>query len=424
MVEPFVRRRLGREPVSYLAPGLEGILGRTFGVVVYQEQVIAIASAVSGFSAGESDRLRRVMSHARSPRDMEEIGQLFVERAVERGMARDAADGIFRCLQGYASYGFPEAHAVAFGHTAYRTAYLAEHAPAAYFAGLLNNQPMGFYPVGTLVGELRRRGVRVLGPDVNRSARQWGGGPDAGLRSLRAPLGAIRGLQATVVEACAAQRERGGAFQSVFDLCRRVPAPRDALEALVLAGACDGLEGQGSAAPRRAPNRRVLLWSLAAAAAAARAGGMILGGGADGGPSPDLPDFSIREQWLHEERLLGFSPRGHLMLLVRAEMGLQERGYLRTGQLRSAPDGLRAALAGVPVRPHRPPTRSGKRLVFVGVEDEEGLVEVMVPEEVYRRDGAVLFPTAPLLAVEGRVKRRGTGMELIADRVRALTAGG
>jgi len=428
MVDPFVARRRGREPVTYPHPGLEDILRRTYGVVVYQEQVIAIATEIAGFTPGESDQLRRVMSHARSPREMEGIGRRFCERAVARGVDPAVADGIFRCLQGYASYGFPEAHAVAFGMTAYRTAYLAEHRPAAYFAGLLDNQPMGFYPVGTLVNELRRRAVAVLGPDVNGSGRRWGPPPpgDAGGRgagsdvlraprpatgdgrgeeTLRAPLWAVHGVGVADADAVVAERERDGTYRSLHDLCRRVPElPRDVLEALVLAGACDGL-GTG--------NRRALLWSLPGVCEAARAGGLPLQA-----PPPDLTDMTGREKWLAEERLLGFSPRGHVMGLLRDD--LEARGYLRSAQVRSAPDGLSLSAAGVPLRPHRPPTRSGRRLVFLALEDEEGLVEVMVPEEVYRRDGTVLFPAAPVLGVEGRVRRRGAGMSLVADRVRGL----
>lgn len=409
MVDPFVRRRRGREPVSYPHPGLEDVLRRTFGVVVYQEQVIAIATAVAGFSPGESDRLRRVMSHARSPREMDAIGHLFCERAAARGVDSEAAADIFRCLQGYASYGFPEAHAVAFGVTAYRTAYLAEHRPAAYFAGLLDNQPMGFYPVRSLVTELRRRGVAVRGPDVNASGRDWSAGAVAG--SLLAPLQAVDGVGAEAAAAVVGERERGGAYRDLGDLCRRVPAlPRDVLQAWILAGACDGLAGSAEG------GRRGLLWSLAGVLEEARGGGLALRAGVAAGAG--LADFSAREKWFLEERLLGFSPRGHVAELFRAE--LEEAGYLRSGQARSAPDGLEVSLAGVPVRPHRPPTRSGKRLVFLALEDEEGLVEVMVPEEVYRRDGAVLFPAAPLLGIDGRVRRRGTGMSLVAERVTAI----
>jgi error-prone DNA polymerase len=416
MVEPFVRRRRGREPVSYPYPGLEPILARTYGVVVYQEQVIAIATQVAGFTPGEADRLRRVMSHARSPAEMEGLARLFRERAVARGVPAGAAEAIFRCLKGYASYGFPEAHAVAFGVTAYRTAYLAEHRPWAYFAGLLANQPMGYYPVRTLVTELGRRGVRVLGPDVNRSGARWGEGEDDAPRVLRAPLAAVRGVSEAVAEAVVAERRRGGAYESLEDLCRRVPdLSLPAAEALVLAGACDGLGVAGSPAG----HRRHLLWSLPFAWAAARAGGIPLAP-ADAPAPARLPDFPEREKWLHEERLLGFSPRGHLMRLVREELDLEARGYLRTGQARSAPDGVRLGAAGVPVRPHRPPTRSGRRLVFLSLEDEEGLLDVLVPEEVYRRDGACLFPAAPVLGVEGRIRRRGLGAHLVAERVVAL----
>ena len=409
MVDPFVARRRGREPVRYPHPALEGILRRTYGVVVYQEQVIAIAIEVAGFTAGEADRLRRVMSHARSPQEMEGIGRLFRERAEARGMDPKAAEDIFRCLQGYASYGFPEAHAVAFGATAYRTAYLAQHRPAAYFAGLLNQQPMGFYPLRTLVTELGRRGVRVQGPDVNRSGQDWGDGVDATAACLRAPLTAVTGVTAAGATAVVASRRSGGPYRNLADLCRRAPAVSAAeLQALVLAGACDGLASDG--------NRRRLLWAIAGVREAAHAGGLPLAD--DGGMG--CPDFTLREKWLLEEQQMGFSPRGHVMRLLRSR--LEPRGYLRCGQVRGAPDGTRLSAAGVPVRPHRPPTRSGRRLVFLALEDEEGLLPVMVPEAVYRRDGAVLFPASPVLGVEGLVRRRGTGVLLVAERVVALVA--
>ncbi len=403
MVDPFVHRRRGREPVTYPHPDLEGILQRTFGVVVYQEQVIAIASAIAGFTPGEADRLRRVMSHARSPREMEDIGGLFRQRAIERGVDPAVARDVFACLEGYASYGFPEAHAVAFGMTAYRTAYLATHHPAPYFAGLLNNQPMGFYPVHTLVTELRRRGVSVHGPDIQHSQRQWDMEPTSG---LRAPLTAIRNLPTVFADAVVAEREAHGPYRDLLDLCRRIHGPLDAFEGLVLAGACDGLNEGG---------RRRMLWSLPAHLQLAHTGGLPLGleMGQEG-----QGDFSVREQWLQEASLLGFSPRGHLMELLRED--LEEHGYLRTGQVRCAPHGLPLWVAGIPVRPHRPPTRSGQRLVFLSLEDEEGLVEVMVPEKVYQDCGPVLFPPAPVLGIDGHVRRRGQGMSLIANRVWAV----
>ncbi len=409
MVDPFVERRQGRAEVSYPHPGLESILRRTYGVVVYQEQVIAIATAIAGFSPGESDRLRRVMSHARSPKQMEEIGQLFCRRARENGVDPAVAQDIFACLQGYASYGFPEAHAVAFGVTAYRTAYLVEHRPAAYLAGLLDNQPMGFYPVHSLVTELRRRGIRVLGPDINLSGRSWATG--ATPVQLRAPLGVVGGMPQAVGEVLVAERERGGPYADLADLCRRVPsAPQDVLQTLILAGACDVWASPPG-------GRRELLWSLPGTLEAARSGGMPLA------ERPGVPgDFAPRELWLLEQRLLGFSPRGHVMQLWRSS--LTEQGVLRTGQVRSAPDGTRLEVAGVPVRPHRPPTRSGRRLVFLALEDEEGLVEVMVPEHVYHRDGAHLFPPPPVLSIQGQVRRRGNGMSLVAERVRVWPARG
>ncbi|MBX5437858.1 MAG: DNA polymerase III subunit alpha, partial [Alicyclobacillaceae bacterium] len=172
MVDPFLRRRRGEEPVSYLHPKLERILGKTYGVVLFQEQVIEIATAIANFTPGEADELRRVMSRARSAEEMEKIGRRFLEKAEAAGVASDVAATIFSYIQSYASYGFCEAHAAAFATTAYKTAYLVRHYPAEFFVAVLNQYPMGCYPVHVICAEARRRGVPVLGLDVNRS--EWG----------------------------------------------------------------------------------------------------------------------------------------------------------------------------------------------------------------------------------------------------------
>ncbi|MGQ9524106.1 MAG: DNA polymerase III subunit alpha, partial [Armatimonadota bacterium] len=173
MVEPFVRRRTGLERVAYLHPKLRPILEKTYGVVLYQEQVIEIATAVAGFTPGEADKLRRVMTHARRRQDMEAIGQEFIRKAIEHGVSADVAETIFSYIVGYAGYGFCEAHAAAFGDTAYRTAYLLRHYPAEFYAAILSNQPMGCYPPNTICLEARRRGVSILPPDINASDRRW-----------------------------------------------------------------------------------------------------------------------------------------------------------------------------------------------------------------------------------------------------------
>jgi error-prone DNA polymerase len=401
MVDPFVARRRGREPVEYPLPELEGVLRKTYGVVVFQEQVIELASRVAGFTPGEADRLRRVMSHYRSPRDMEEIGRLFVAKATARGVPEDQARAVFASLRGYASYGFPEAHAAAFGLTAYRTLYLLEHHPAAWYAALLSNQPMGFYPPHTLVNEALRRGIAVLPLDVNRSAAGWTAeaAPGEEGEAIRVGLRQVRGIRSREVEAILSERDRGP-FRSPDDFRRRLAGrvARDTMARLALAGAFDGVE----------PHRRRALWRLV---------------GRGGGAAADLPDFPPAERYLREVEVLGIMARGHVMAYLRPR--LEVRGVLRTDQARSAPDGERIAVAGLAVRPHRPPTRSGRRVVFLSLEDETGLLDAMVPAGVYRRDGAAIFPEgAGVLLAEGRVRRRGQGASLVADRVQRLGGGG
>jgi error-prone DNA polymerase len=173
MVEPFIARRKGLEEVTYPHPALRPILEKTYGVVLFQEQVIEIAMAVAGFTPGEADRLRRVMTHGRSREEMADIGRFFVAKAVAGGLEPAVAETIFSYLAGYASYGFCEAHAAAFADIAYKTAYLVKYFPAHFYAALLSQQPMGYYPPHVLCVEARRRGVALLGPDVNRSGEEF-----------------------------------------------------------------------------------------------------------------------------------------------------------------------------------------------------------------------------------------------------------
>ena len=160
MVEPFIARRHGLAPVSYIHPKLEPILKGTYGVVLYQEQVIEIATEIAGFTPGESDQLRRVMSKYRSQKEMDQIGELFIAKATANGISKDVAETIFSYIVGYAGYGFCEAHAAAFADTAYKTAYLLKHYPAQFYAAILKQSADGVYPPNTICVEARRRESR------------------------------------------------------------------------------------------------------------------------------------------------------------------------------------------------------------------------------------------------------------------------
>ncbi|MFZ5814802.1 MAG: DNA polymerase III subunit alpha [Bacillota bacterium] len=434
MVEPFLARRKGQEAITYLHPKLQPILEKTYGVVLFQEQVIEIATAVAGFTPGEADQLRRVMTKARNKEDMIAIGRLFTEKAARQGVDPAVADTIFSYIQGYASYGFCEAHAAAFANTAYKTAYLVRHHPAEYFAALLSAQPMGYYPVNTLAGDARRRGVGLLPVDINRSeseytVEEWSpeawqafwsslGGwippwPERG-QAIRIGLRAVKGLGAPAIEAILAAR--GAGFPSLEGFVRRTggAVPRDGLEALILAGAFDQIH----------PNRREALWQVAYLLERER---LRSEGGPEQGElelpaparAPAVEDFTPAERYLKEYELTGLMVRGHFMRFVRER--LQAERYLTAAEVKRAQAGELVKVAGLPIRPHRPPTRSGKVVVFLSLEDETGLVDLTIFEDVYQRYGHLIFtdPRPPLAAL-GRVDRRGGHVSVTVSRLKAL----
>ncbi|MBX5464105.1 MAG: DNA polymerase III subunit alpha [Clostridia bacterium] len=410
MVDPYVARRQGREPVTFPHPALAPILEKTYGVVLFQEQVIAIATELAGFTPGEADRLRRLMTHARSRQEMRAMGEEFVRRAVARGVGEATARQVFASLEGYASYGFCEAHAAAFATTSYWTAYLSAHHPAHFFAALLNNQPMGFYAPATLVNEARNRGVRFLGLDVNRSGERFAVEGRDGREAIRIPLARVKGIRQAELGSILEAR-RAAPFTSFADFRRRTRVERDTLERLILAGAFDALH----------PNRRALLAWLPPAAGPSGPAGVQQPLAIE--PAEAGPDFTPEERLLLEYQVLGMSAQGHPMHLWRDR--LRREGYLSRRELERVADGRLVRVAGLPVRPHRPPTRSGRTVVFLSLEDETGLTDVTVFEGTYQRYGHLLFgPETPPLRVVGRLQRRGLGLAVVAEWIGELRADG
>ncbi|NPV70065.1 MAG: DNA polymerase III subunit alpha [Firmicutes bacterium] len=408
MVDPFVLRRRGFEPVSYVDPRLEAILNKTYGVVLFQEQVIQIAVTVAGFTPGEADRLRRVMSHNRSVKEMQEICKVFVARAVENGTPQAVAEKIAGCIKSYAGYGFCEAHAASFAVTAAKTAYLVNHYPAHFFAAILSHQPMGYYPANTICVEARRRGVRVLGPCINSSGKAFTVEDGA----IRTSLACVKDMTGQALDRIIGTR-RARPFTSLFDFCRRVDPPRNVAENLILCGTFDSIS----------TNRRSLLWQLSSVIEAARLQ-------VDDGRQPDLRwnisedhssinDFSLPEKVLYEYRVLGITISDHPMMLMRSR--LKAEGYLSSENVLNAKPGTVVKVAGFPVRPHRPPTRSGKTVVFLSLEDEHGLIDITVFEKVYQLYGQLIFADpAPALQIVGRLEKRGNGVSVTAQRIEIL----
>ncbi len=385
MVEPFIRRKLGEEAVSYLHPKLKPILEKTYGVVLFQEQVIEIATAIAGFTPGEADRLRKVMSHARSHEEMKAIGKEFIAKAVANGIDRATAGTIYSYIMGYASYGFCEAHAAAFSTTAYKTAYLSTHYPAEFFAAILSNYPMGYYSPGTVAQEVRRRGITLKLPDINRSRKKF----TVEDGNIRVSLAQVRQMdRQSLTSILTVRKDRP--FSSPADFCRRVKIPRPVVENLILCGAFDTLH----------PNRRELLWQLPYLTQ--KTDGMFTA------PpfKQEIPDFNNDEKLDWERKILNMDVRMHLM--ARYRTGLEKKGILSTAEAKQHKIQSPVTVAGKVVNPHRPPTRSGKIVVFFSLEDEYGLLDVTMFEKQYQHFGPLIFGhSRPPLAVTGIVAENG-----------------
>jgi error-prone DNA polymerase len=358
---------------------------------------------------------------------MDEIGAFFIEKATTNGIERAVAETIFSYMMGYASYGFCEAHAAAFASTAFKTAYLVRHHPAEFFAAILSQQPMGYYPPHVIANEAVARGIAMLPLDINQSGRDFAVAdvppglavrPSGATCGIRIALKQLKGLPETTLTAILDARTEGP-FASLGDFCARVAISREVLENLIAAGAFDQV----------APNRRLAMWqsrqllqegrSLRGNRLGLTAGG---GAGAGAGVASSMADFTVREKFIREYDLLGINAGRHFMEFFRPN--LKARGFLDSAEARAAAPGDPVEVAGVVIRPHRPPTKSGRIVVFLSLEDECGLIDVTVFERVYDRYGKFIFadPTPPL-KVAGRIERRGQGVSVIANRIAPLTAG-
>ena len=398
MVDPFIARRHGREEVIYIHPKLEKILAPTYGVVLYQEQVIEIATEIAGFTPGESDRLRKAMTKFRSQREMEQIGEDFIAKAITRGVDKETAELIFSYVVSYAGYGFCEAHAAAFADTAYRTAYLLEHYPAQFYAALLNQQPMGFYPPNTLCVQARNRGIQILPLDINTSGAEF----TADQSSIRIGLKQVKGMEQAFLDSILSSRNERR-FSSVQDFIYRTTLHKNVAENLILAGAFDCFTG----------NRRALLWNLPKLYQN-KQGSLFLEN-----PTTDtMPDFTPFDRWLREYSVLSLTAQGHILEFFRPKLPPRVLTTQAAGVCQEGP----VDVAGLVIRPHRPPTRSGKTVVFLTLEDEWGLIDVTIFEDIYRKYAKIIF-NEPLLLVTGEISRRDPNerASIIAMEIRALS---
>jgi error-prone DNA polymerase len=396
-VHPYLRRRSGSEPIDCPHPLMHSALDRTLGVPLFQEQMMQLAVDCAGFSAAEADALRQAMSSKRAPERIHELRDRLLAGMTERKIPRAVAEDVYEKILGFSSFGFPESHAQSFAHLVYASAYLKRHYPAAFTTSLLRNQPMGFYSPQTLIGDARRHGVTVLGVDINASSDHASLVPGGSDPAVRLGLKGVRGVGDDVAEAIAAGRP----YASIEDLARRVPVPVAALEALATAGAfgCFGLD------------RRAALWA-AGALASVRPG--HLPGTAPGARTPELPAMTAVEETIADLWATGTSEQ-HPIAHVRA--ALTSRGAVPLGSVRDIPGETNIWVGGVVTHRQRPPTAGG--IIFINLEDETGMLNVVVRPAVWERHRRAAFQAQAML-IHGRLERHDGAINLIATRLQRL----
>jgi error-prone DNA polymerase len=427
-VHPYMRRRHGDEVPTLPHESMRRALGKTLGVPLFQEQMMQLAIDCAGFSPADADRLRQAMSSKRGPERIEELRETMLTGMAARGIPGEVARDIYAKVLAFSSYGFPESHAISFAYLVYASAWLKCYYPAAFTAALLRAQPMGFYSPASLIGDVRRHGVQVRGVDVNASGvlatledpvhndrpasppgpgadrprgteeqAPSGGRPVPGQPAIRLGLAAVRNLGTEP----AARIVAGHPYTGLEDFARRTGLPARALEALAMAGAfgCFGVP------------RREALWA-AGAAATIRPG--QLPGTTVGLDAPPLPAMTAAQETfadLWATGTYGTHPLEHV------RQRLTQDGVIPAAALRTARPGAAVVVAGVVTHRQQPGTARG--VVFLSLEDETGMANVICPPGVWQRYRRIAMDASALL-VYGRVERLDSSVSLLATRLRRM----
>jgi error-prone DNA polymerase len=419
-VHPYIRRKNGLEEVTFPHPLMRNALEKTLGVPLFQEQLMQLAIDVAGFDGGEADQLRRAMGSKRSTERMDEIKHRLYAGMAERGITGDLADDLYLKLSAFASYGFPESHAMSFAYLVYASSWLKRYHPAAFCAALLNAQPMGFYSPQSLVDDARRHGVEVRRPDINLSdaaatcesttQTRWGseagepphawglGGP-----AVRMGLSSVRTLGDDRAQAVEEERRARGPYRDMSDLARRTGLATAHLEALATADAFDGF----------GLTRREALW---AAGAAAQDRPDRLPGTVTGTQAPTLPGMADVDRLVADVWATGLSPDSHPAQFLREQ--LTAAGAVPIAKLPRVEAGTRVWVGGIVTHRQRPATAGG--VTFINLEDETGMLNVTCSPGLWVHYRKVARSSAALL-VRGRLEKTEGVINLVADRLDAVT---
>ncbi|MGH9777622.1 MAG: DNA polymerase III subunit alpha, partial [Candidatus Acidiferrales bacterium] len=411
MIDDFIARKHGQRAVTYDLPELKEIMEETYGVMVYQEHVMQIASRVAGFSLGEADILRRAMGKKKA-KEMAAQREKFIAGAKRNGVSEKKATRIFDLMEQFAGYGFPKAHSTAYALLAYQTAYLKTHYPVEFMAALLTAETGNQEKIVKYIAECREMGITVLPPDVNSSDWSFTPAGDA----IRFGLGAVRNVGFNTVQSIQEARQRLSCFTSVFQFCEEVDARvlnRRVLESLVKSGALDSLGGARAALAEVLDRALERGGRLQRDKESAQHG--LFGGPLEPPPPPPLPDV---DEWPEHQRLageketLGFFITGHP--LARYEGRLRELKAVPIAELETRKNNEAVRLGGIVVRVRPMRSKKGDRWAIATLEDMSGVLELLVFPEAFRKLENRLYPDAALL-VKGRLRAEDTGIRLALE---------
>ncbi len=422
LIPDFIKRKQGKVPITYETPELEPILKDTYGVIVYQEQVMAIANKVAGFSLGQADILRRAMGK-KKPEEMEKLRVKFLEGAKNNKIAEKKADKLYELIQKFAGYGFNKSHAAAYAVVCYHTGYLKAHYPTEFMAALMTTDMGNQDKIVGYFTECRDLGIKVLGPDINESGKNF----TVVDRAIRFGMAAIKNVGEGAVESVLAIRAETGPFKSFFDFCRRVDlhkVNKRMLEGLIKTGAFD------STSAKRAQLMAVMDQAVEDGAAAQRErdlGQTSIFGDEHSGPdtsatlaAPPLPaiaEWDQAQRLKYERELTGFYITAHP--LTRYEATLKALSTATTVGLSDVSDGKEVKICGIIASVKSMITKKGDRMAYLNVEDLHGTVEVIAFPDLFKTAGELIAPER-LVRITGTIDRGDKGTKLRGVKIEPL----
>ncbi|HXG94344.1 MAG TPA: DNA polymerase III subunit alpha [Blastocatellia bacterium] len=419
MIDDFIDRRHGRKKVSYSFPELKEVMGNTLGVLVYQEQIMAVFQKLAGYSLGEADLVRRAMGKKKRE-ELDKHKEKFIRQAMERGHDKNKLEKLWASIEGFADYAFNRAHSFSYGYLAYQTAYLKAHYPTHFWAAVLSNELNNTAKVVKYINEARSQGIEILPPDVNASLDNF----TANGNSIRFGLAAIKGIGQSAVSSIIEARNREGAFRSIFDFTERVDSKavnKRVLESLIKSGAFDSInrnraqmfaaidsaiESGQRVQKSRATGQTDLFGSLGAAVPVPDP------------PMPNVAEWSQQELLKGEKETLGFYISGHPLL--RYEQALNDFANADVDRLSGFHHGAQVTIGGIVVDLNVRTTKKGDRFGLFHIEDQFGTVKVVAWPDVFGKANGVMQNDSPVL-VKGRLEiDDGGAMTIIADEIQSL----